>query len=69
MCTATHITNKTQTTDNQTGQADVRYNTLAVDQDYFVPVRDPNASMPIETLPGATNLDQIADIQFIQRKT
>jgi hypothetical protein len=59
---------RTQTADNQTGQTDVRYNTLAVDQDYFVPVRDPNASMPIETLPGASNLDQIADIQFIQRK-
>ena len=59
---------RTQTADSQTGQQDVRYNTLAVDQDYFVPVRDPNASMPIETLPGATNLDQIADIQFIQRK-
>ena len=59
---------RTQQTDNQTGQTDVRYNTLAVDQDYFVPVRDPNASMPIETLPGASNLDQIADIQFIQRK-
>ena len=59
---------RTQTTDNQTGQTDIRYNTLAVDQDYFVPVRDPNASMPIETLPGASNLDQIADIQFIQRK-
>ena len=59
---------RTQTADNQTGQVDIRYNTLAVDQDYFVPVRDPNASMPIETLPGATNLDQIADIQFIQRK-
>jgi hypothetical protein len=59
---------RTQTADNQTGQTDIRYNTLAVDQDYFVPVRDPNASMPIETLPGASNLDQIADIQFIQRK-
>ena len=59
---------RTQTADKQTGQTDVRYNTLAVDQDYFVPVRDPNASMPIETLPGASNLDQIADIQFIQRK-
>jgi hypothetical protein len=59
---------RTQTTDNQTGQQDIRYNTLAVDQDFFVPVRDPNASMPIETLPGAQNLDQIADIQFIQRK-
>ena len=59
---------RTQTADSKTGQLDVRYNTLAVDQDYFVPVRDPNASMPIETLPGASNLDQIADIQFIQRK-
>ena len=59
---------RTQTADNNSGQTDIRYNTLAVDQDYFVPVRDPNASMPIETLPGASNLDQIADIQFIQRK-
>jgi hypothetical protein len=59
---------RTQTADRQTGQTDIRYNTLAVDQDYFVPVRDPNASMPIETLAGASNLDQIADIQFIQRK-
>jgi hypothetical protein len=59
---------RTQTADNKTGQLDVRYNTLAVDQDYFVPVRDPNASSPIETLAGAGNLDQIADIQFIQRK-
>jgi hypothetical protein len=59
---------RTQTASNQTGQLDVRYNTLAVDQDFFVPVRDANASNPIETLAGASNLDQIADIQFIQRK-
>ena len=59
---------RTQTADQRSGQTDIRYNTLAVDQDFFVPVRDPNASMPIETLPGASNLDQIADIQFIQRK-
>ncbi len=59
---------RTQTASNQTGQLDVRYNTLAVDQDFFVPVRDANASSPIETLAGASNLDQIADIQFIQRK-
>jgi hypothetical protein len=59
---------RTQKADRETGQVDLRYNTLAVDQDYFVPVRDPNASSPIETLAGASNLDQIADIQFIQRK-
>jgi len=27
-----------------------------------------SASSPIETLEGASNLDQIADIQYIQRK-
>ena len=59
---------RTQKTDSETGQTDVRYNTLAVDQDYFVPVRDENSSTPIETLNGASNLDQIADIQYIQRK-
>jgi hypothetical protein len=59
---------RTQQADNNTGQVDIRYNTLAVDQDFFVPVRDPNASSPIETLDGASNLDQIADIEFIQRK-
>lgn len=59
---------RTQQADQETGQVDLRYNTLAVDQDYFIPVRDTNASMPIETLAGASNLDQIADIQYIQRK-
>lgn len=59
---------RTQTADNQTGQVDLRYNTLAVDQDYFIPVRDNNTSSPIETLPGASNLGDIADITYIQRK-
>lgn len=55
-------------TDPQTGQVDLRYNTLAIDQDIFVPVRDENAATPIDTLPGASNLDQIADIEYLQRK-
>jgi hypothetical protein len=41
---------------------------MAQDQDYFIPVRDPNAPSPIDTLPGATNLSEIADIQFLQKK-
>lgn len=57
-----------QLVDQKTGQVDLRYNTLAVDQDYFVPVRDPNAPNPIDTLAGASNLDQIADIEYIQKK-
>jgi len=55
-------------TDPQTGQIDLRYNQLAIDQDIFIPVRDENASTPIDTLPGASNLDQIADIEYLQRK-
>jgi hypothetical protein len=41
---------------------------MAVDQDYFIPVRDPAAPDPITTLPGATNLSEIADIEYIQKK-
>ena len=57
-----------QIVDQKTGQVDLRYNTLAVDQDYFVPVRDPNAPNPIDTLAGASNLGDIADIEYIQKK-
>jgi uncharacterized membrane protein YgcG len=54
-------------TDPQTGQMDLRYNQLSNDQDYFIPVRSENAPTPIDTLPGATNLDQIADIEYLQK--
>ena len=54
--------------DSQTGQIDLRFNQLANDQDIFIPVRDENAATPIDTLPGAQNLDQIADIEYLQRK-
>jgi hypothetical protein len=46
----------------------MRYNQLAVDQDFFIPVRDAAATNPIETLPGGTNLAEIADIEYIQKK-
>jgi len=59
---------KDQITDPQTGNVDMRFNQMAVDQDFFIPVRDPSAPNPIETLPGATNLSEIADIEYIQKK-
>jgi hypothetical protein len=52
--------------DPQTGQIDLRYNQLSNDQDFFIPVRDESAPNPIDTLPGAANLDQIADIEYLQ---
>jgi hypothetical protein len=54
--------------DPKNGNVDMRYNQMAVDQDYFIPVRDPNAPNPIDTLPGAQNLSEIADIEYIQKK-
>ena len=57
-----------QVADPSTGNVDLRMNQMAVDQDYFIPVRDPNAPNPIDTLPGAQNLSEIADIEYIQKK-
>jgi hypothetical protein len=57
-----------QISDPKSGNVDMRYNQMAVDQDYFVPVRDMGASSPIETLAGAQNLSEIADIEYIQKK-
>jgi hypothetical protein len=55
-------------TDPNSGNVDMRFNQMAVDQDFFIPVRDPSAPNPIETLQGAQNLSEIADIEYIQKK-
>jgi hypothetical protein len=57
-----------QVVDSKSGNVDMRFNQMAVDQDYFVPVRDTQQVSPIDTLPGATNLSEIADIEYIQKK-
>jgi hypothetical protein len=57
-----------QIVDPRNGQVDMRYNQMAVDQDYFIPIRDPAQTNPIETLAGAQNLGEIADIEYIQKK-
>jgi hypothetical protein len=59
---------RSQVVDSQTGNVDLRFNQMAVDQDYFIPVRDPTQVSPIDTLPGAQNLSEIADIEYIQKK-
>ena len=59
---------RSQVVDSKTGNVDLRFNQMAVDQDYFIPVRDAAQASPIETLPGAQNLSEIADIEYIQKK-
>jgi len=48
------------------GSIDYRFNILGNDEDYFLPVRNANVETGIETLPGATNLDQIQDIEYLR---
>ena len=59
---------RTPIIDPKTGQIDLQYNQLANDQDFFIPVRSEDAPNPIDTLAGASNLDAIADIEYLQRK-
>lgn len=59
---------RTPLIDPSTGQMDLRMNQMSNDQDYFIPVRSEDAQNPIDTLPGASNLDQIADIEYLQKK-
>ena len=48
------------------GQIDYSFNILGNDEDYFLPVRNSNVQTGIETLPGASNLDQIQDIEYLR---
>lgn len=54
-------------TDPATGQYDLRYNQISQDEDIFIPTRKESAT-DISVLPGASNLSQIEDIEFIQKK-
>lgn len=56
---------KQQQVYNNSGQIDYRFNILGNDEDIFVPVIDGKSTV-IETLPGATNLDAIADIAYLR---
>lgn len=59
---------RTPIIDPMTGQVDLRKNILSVDQDIFIPVRDPSAPTPIDTLSAAQNLTAMDDIKFVQNK-
>jgi hypothetical protein len=50
--------------DEYTGQEDLKYNVMGYDQDYFIPKRGAEDNTKIDTLAGASNIDQIADIEY-----
>ena len=59
---------RTPIIDPKTGQVDLRKNFLDVSSDYFIPVRDPSAPNPIETLQAAHNDTSMDDINYMQNK-
>lgn len=59
---------RTPIIDPMTGQVDLRKNFLDVSSDYFIPVRDPAAPNPIETLQAAHNDTSMDDITYMQNK-
>lgn len=54
--------------DKNTGQVDLRYNPLSVDEDYFLPVRGGDTGTRIDTLAGGSNTTAIEDVEYIQKK-
>ena len=53
--------------DPKTGHIDLRYNPMAVEEDYFIPVRAGSVT-DIQTLAGAQNITQIDDIKYLRDK-
>lgn len=57
---------KSPLTDRQTGDINFKYSIATNDSDIFIPVRTDNATNPIETLQGASNLNDINDISYLR---
>jgi hypothetical protein len=57
---------KKRLVDNRTGEIDYKYNVATNDEDIFIPVRSDGAANPIDTLPGASNLEAISDVTYFR---
>ena len=51
-----------------TGQVDLRYNPMSVDEDYFIPVRGGDSGTRIDSLAGGQNASAIEDVEYVQKK-
>lgn len=50
------------------GNVDLRYNPMAVDEDYFIPVRGGDSGTRIDSLAGGQNTSAIEDVEYVQKK-
>jgi len=54
--------------DPATGQVNERWSPLIQEDDFWLPKRSDGTGPTIDTLPGAENLDKIADIEYFKKK-
>jgi len=54
--------------DKSNGRMDYRYNPVAVDEDYFIPVRGEAGGTKIETLAGGQHVSATEDVEYLQKK-
>lgn len=54
--------------DAASGRLDYRYNPVAVDEDYFIPIRGTEGGTRIETLAGGQHVSATEDVEYIQKK-
>ena len=57
-----------QVVDDATGQLDLRYNPLSIEEDFFVPVRNGVAATDIVPLAGQSWATAIDDVKYLQNK-
>ena len=59
---------RNQVIEKSSGNIDLRYNPMSVDEDYFIPVRGGDSGTRIDTLAGGQNTSAIEDVEYIQKK-
>ena len=59
---------RNQIVDPDTGQVDLRYNAMSVDEDYYIPVRGATNNTRIETLAGGQFTGDIEDVNYLRDK-
>ena len=59
---------RNQVVQKASGNVDLRYNPMAVDEDYYIPVRGGDSGTRIDTLAGGQNTSAIEDVEYIQKK-
>jgi hypothetical protein len=59
---------RNQVVDQDSGQVDLRYNAMSIDEDYYIPVRGAANNTRIETLAGGQFTGDIDDVNYLRDK-